>query len=516
MAQSKVIVTTSTQAALGVAKQLQSTVFVGTSAHVMIFAGSYIRSSLHITTNSSGTLNQIRAIDPSRITPENLVEAHFPEFIQEDYPQMIAFAKAYFNYINRTEIGRVHTLKDIDKTSDDYINILRKEFAYNSIKFDFLSDIEFIRNSKLFYASRGSEESIKYLFKVMFNREIEVEYPGEEIFRPSDAVWRQEKSFKVVILGDSLGADSYIGKFVTITNDQGKKQTIEVVNAIDMTEKLISTDPSTLFEVFFREELYIDVQIGNYVTADGFTASIIPSLASVSVVSGGQKFRVGQIVELDSVAGSDGIGMITAVFPDGAIRNVKLIRFGKNYQSNFYASVSPEGVFTDVGASFITSGTADVNRAIEDATGGFNERGDILVSDYLLNNTLDGNSGIYVQAGYSGVYVSEFRERRVIVLEEDYSALLLCRVGPISTYQGKFLNQVGMPSNGSKLQDNNYYQEFSYVIKSDIDIEEYRRTVTTMAHPAGMKMFSEYSVNNTFSTEASMIESTVTTHTAGT
>lgn len=55
-----------------------------------------------------------------------------------------------------------------------------------------------------------------------------------------------------------------------------------------------------------------------------------------------------------------------------------------------------------------------------------------------------------------------------------------------------------MPSNASVLQDNNYYQDFSYVIKSPIDIESYKDTITEMAHPAGFKMFGSLSIDNEF------------------
>jgi hypothetical protein len=91
----------------------------------------------------SGKVTLQRKRDVDSISPYNLVTEQFPEFIQSDYPGLVEFAKKYFLYLAQTENGKIQDIKDIDKTSGDYILRLRKEFSYNSAKFNFLSEILF-------------------------------------------------------------------------------------------------------------------------------------------------------------------------------------------------------------------------------------------------------------------------------------------------------------------------------------------------------------------------------------
>jgi hypothetical protein len=39
------------------------------------------------------------------------------------------------------------------------------------------------------------------------------------------------------------------------------------------------------------------------------------------------------------------------------------------------------------------------------------------------------------------------------------------------------------------LQDRDYYQSFSYVIRSTISIDNYRKAIKDLVHPSGMKLF---------------------------
>jgi hypothetical protein len=59
-------------------------------------------------------------------------------------------------------------------------------------------------------------------------------------------------------------------------------------------------------------------------------------------------------------------------------------------------------------------------------------------------------------------------------------------------YPGRWLNDDGHISSFNFIQDRHYYQDFSYVIKSTESIENYRKAIKDLVHPAGMKLFGEY------------------------
>jgi len=62
----------------------------------------------------------------------------------------------------------------------------------------------------------------------------------------------------------------------------------------------------------------------------------------------------------------------------------------------------------------------------------------------------------------------------------------------VYTYPGRYLNDDGHLSSYNFLQDRDYYQPFSYVIKIKQSIEKYRKALKDLVHPAGMKVFGEY------------------------
>lgn len=497
---------------------LAASVGISSTAKIIVSTGSVrLRSPIGLTSSAAGSLSVIRKRDINDVLPAHLVEQQFPSFIRDDYPKMVDFVRAYYDYMAQTENGRIKNLRDIDETSGDYLNHLQNEFLYNAAKPNFEQDFaaeDFIRFSRQFYAAKGTEESIKFLFRAQANQEVEIEYPSELIFKPSTAQWYQEQSIKVVMTQDSIPATYFIGSYLTVRNKKGEEQALEISNVIDLTQKTTSTDLSTEFEIFFITELIISVEVGNEVFGTNFSAVITPSLSSVEIIDPGVDFRVGQVVKLDGITGSGAVAVITKVLDGGVIRNLKLIKFGSSYVTDFYLSIEPEGVFTNTGASFtvatIEGVTATTNRKLTDVTEGFLETQSILRSDYVLNNSPDAFP-FYTYPGYDGKYVSQLSNRQVFFLEENYSALLLCKVGAVCKYPGKYLDQTGMPSNASVLQDNNYYQDFSYVIKSNLDIENYRDTITALAHPAGFKMFGELSIDNQFSSDTTAGDSVVVT-----
>ena len=58
--------------------------------------------------------------------------------------------------------------------------------------------------------------------------------------------------------------------------------------------------------------------------------------------------------------------------------------------------------------------------------------------------------------------------------------------------EGYYLNTDGHVSSTGKLQDNHYYQDFSYEIETGVSTNFYRDSVTEYLHPVGTKMFGRY------------------------
>ena len=60
------------------------------------------------------------------------------------------------------------------------------------------------------------------------------------------------------------------------------------------------------------------------------------------------------------------------------------------------------------------------------------------------------------------------------------------------SYPGRYINDDGHLSSYNFIQDRDYYQTFSYVVKLKQSIEKYRQAMKSLIHPAGMKLYGEY------------------------
>ncbi|MDP7367662.1 MAG: hypothetical protein QGH83_10445, partial [Candidatus Pacebacteria bacterium] len=73
-------------------------------------------------------------------------------------------------------------------------------------------------------------------------------------------------------------------------------------------------------------------------------------------------------------------------------------------------------------------------------------------------------------------------------------ATLVAVMTDSKTKDGVFSDESGKPSSIKKIQDSDYYQDFSYVIKTADSINVWKQDVLKLIHPAGHKLFGEVSI----------------------
>jgi hypothetical protein len=67
-------------------------------------------------------------------------------------------------------------------------------------------------------------------------------------------------------------------------------------------------------------------------------------------------------------------------------------------------------------------------------------------------------------------------------------------ITPTKTKEGVFADESGQPSSRKKVQDNNYYQDYSYVLQTTDSIDVWQEDVLKLLHPAGFKLFGEVAI----------------------
>ena len=77
------------------------------------------------------------------------------------------------------------------------------------------------------------------------------------------------------------------------------------------------------------------------------------------------------------------------------------------------------------------------------------------------------------------------------------TATLSFTTGAVSVKTGRFRDSRGMLSNVNKLQDNFYYQNYSYVVRSNVPSNKWLDIVKNTTHPAGTAIFGELTIEQT-------------------
>jgi len=142
-----------------------------------------------------------------------LVPQQVPEFIREEYPLFIDFLKAYYEFLEQeqfdpnsglslknnltTQLKTIRDVVDVDKSLDQFeesflntfLSLIPKEAAVNK---EFL-----IKNILPLYLAKGIDDSFKLLFKFIFNEEVQINLPKDNILRVSDGKWTIDNTLKI-------------------------------------------------------------------------------------------------------------------------------------------------------------------------------------------------------------------------------------------------------------------------------------------------------------------------------
>lgn len=417
-----------------------------------------------------------------------LVGSQLPEFIQTDYTTFVAFLEAYYEFLEQDQgpqevIQNTRLYADVDTSVDAFIKYFLNQYC-NKIPLSALYDQKsLVKNIKALYDGKGSEKSYRLLFQILFNKKIDFLYPYDQVLKASDGKWVQKTSFFMKTLaGDGT---SLINQSVLI------KSPTTLYPLSIVSRKVTSTSTGIVgntHEYFYDGSKNTPVNIGDIIERDNFRGEVVGVPAVAVIAKPGSGFKVGDILPLVSGTGNGARLKVTRVTSTGGIRNVQFINYGVGYTSNFYNFFS-SGVSTPSVSSF---GFAGGVASITDFTSGFTEQGTITKQDYAIS---------YFAEDYQGDILGQFFNTSVssgttpVSTGSENDAAIFIQIGSKTRYPGYYSTTDGFLSDNIYLEDQDYYQPFSYVIKIDEQLSEYKKVVLDLLHPVGTKLFGELTLN---------------------
>jgi hypothetical protein len=434
-----------------------------------------------------------------KVKLSTLVANQFPEFVQEEYPALVSFMEAYYKFLEQSNTRNLSSYRDIDETLDNFIVHFKNELNYNGFYTAPENDRFILKKIKEIYLAKGSEESYRLLFKLLFNKDVEIYYPYKSVLRTSDGKWNQDNSLFVIPKSGDIN-QLLTNTIKVITEDN--KITYVVV-------KKIKKINSSLYEVFIENNKYLNnIAINSTIdytdyNGNDFIGSISSTIGSYEVIVPGLGFKVGELL---TVSANTSKGIINSTIKvdkideQGGIKKISIIKFGNGYSHEFYANIQSTNISSQDGIFSIDKNDTNIlTLPSRTSTLGFIDEGFINKSDYWSEE--------YADNTYVGDVIQTFRTEISYNLDtpntsidnipiEQKLALIKFNLSPIARYQGYYLSNDGFISDAVYIQDQDYYQPYAYQIKIDESLDSYKNIIKSYLHPAGTRLFAEYQLNN--------------------
>ena len=372
-----------------------------------------------------------------------LVNRQVPEFVREEYPLFITFLEAYYEYLETKQGTQINDLtakaKDLKYLSDVDLSIEDFESNFfNSYATLIPKDVEvdkafLIKNVLPLYLAKGSESAFKLLFRMLFNDEVDIILPKNNVLRASDGKWiidnvlrietdirslytaNGNTSINAVASGNTtflLAQEPTDGDVSVYVNDVLKTELTDYFFRKETKKLIFYTAPSANSEVkIVYSDFNIELLNNRKVTGvtSGATALIekateriitdqlnlgFPFELFISEKTLLGSFQQGEMVEVDIIA-DDGSLITLETDTFSFVNRILVIDGGSSYNVGDVVIVTGGGASEDATAIVddIVEGYID-SITVTSGGAGFVSGGDIAVSNitspFLLDLAVDG------------------------------------------------------------------------------------------------------------------------------
>jgi hypothetical protein len=264
-------------------------------------------------------------------TVSQLVENQFPSFYKEDGPGFVAFVKAYYEFLETTdkytykENRELFNSNDIDDTLSEFLVHFKEKYLAD-FPFVTATDKRFmIKHITDYYQSKGSKQSLELLMRLLYNEEVDLYIPAEDILKPSDSEWYTPIYIEV---GKSPRTRGFVNKQITGT----------VSGATAFVEGIVTKRvDGKLIDVVYLSSVRGNFRRNERVTDDGIVKDapkIIGSLTTLTVELGGRNNVVGDIFDVVTTQGRQGKVRVDAIENNTGKVDFEIVEGGYGYTNS--------------------------------------------------------------------------------------------------------------------------------------------------------------------------------------
>jgi hypothetical protein len=278
------------------------------------------------------------------------IKEQFPSFLQQDNHKLVLFIKSYYEWLEKQGnagyvLSKLDTVGDIDNNAEEFYEHFKNtymesfpEILATNIAGETPNKKTLLKKIREFYGNKGTESAYKFLFRLLYDSDLEIYYPKEDILKVSDGVWLEPKSVKTT---SSTGSDIFKTKGGILTQYSATDSTVVIASAFIDDVVRYSFDGLPITEFFlknisgvFLPNLNVIAKIGDV----SYTENSYSVLGEFFIETSGTGYSVGDVLFIVS----DGVGFSAKVGVTGlagSIKRISIENSGVNYFSEVEAII---------------------------------------------------------------------------------------------------------------------------------------------------------------------------------
>jgi len=285
-----------------------------------------------------------------------LVPFQLPKFISEDpnYANFVLFIQAYYEWLeeqnNTLDFSKnLLNYMDVDTTTDQFLQYYINDFM-SYFPQDILADKrKAIKIAKQLYQSKGTPASYKFLFRILYNSDVEFFYTKDALLKASSGKWYVPRSLKLATSDKNFLAIQNLRVFGNISKSiatvetaifDGIKTEVFISNVERLfqsgeTVTVVDTNNQTLY--FLNGEIVPEGTVGS----ESLTALIVGQISQIKVDPNnrGLSYQTGDPVVFygglnSNVAGPVGATAYVEEVTSGSVQRIVVANEGYGYTTS--------------------------------------------------------------------------------------------------------------------------------------------------------------------------------------
>lgn len=235
-----------------------------------------------------------------------IISERIPDFIKSDYPEMARFISDFYSFLeeqgNPLEVLETFFEKtEVNNEENGFIEKILLELGFDIDHILTIPKRELILHLREFYLNRGNEKSFKFLFRILFDTDIEIDYPRKRLFTLSNATY--SNNFFIFTTATKKNTDEF-----NIILSNISSYSLQISGISSKINASIENIELVNFQNNFYFKIQIDSQYKNFIIQEGVIifdqktqARIRENIVDIiefEIINGGYNYTIGDIIDV--------------------------------------------------------------------------------------------------------------------------------------------------------------------------------------------------------------------------